>query len=277
MVPDSIMRNLPFMTYVRLFCGHGFMHNCHFPPDFEVECDHKGVVIDYLGRTLSAGWYSALEGTRGGRCHIVLSGPSVAEVARPERLAECYSIWVNNSPKLALSAGVRPSLYLVADPDFIERQFASFHQFSELSDASMISFAGAARLLERGAPVPRPVYLFDDSRYPFRRRRGLGMEIHGANTVKGCHTVATTAVRAAMRMGFSEIYIFGLDLGGSKRFYAEQSPEPSRLDAWFGEISAEFRNLAREASARGVKLVNCSPVTCLPADIMEIRNPEAVL
>lgn len=253
------------------------MHNGRFPPEYEVEYDHKGVAIDYCGRHLSAGWYSALANTRKGRCHIVLSGPSVKMIEDPSLIGGSYSIWVNNSPRLALEADVQPSMYLVVDPDFIGRQFDSFQKFSAVSESYMISFAGASQLLECGNAAERPVYIFDDMRFPFRRRRLRGRTSHSLNAIRDCHTVAATAVRAAMLMGFTEIYIFGLDLGGTKRFYTEKNPEPSRLDAYHGEICEEFRKIAEEADVTGVKLFNCSPVSRLPRDIIEICDPNEAL
>lgn len=271
------MNNLSYIAFLRLCCGHCFMHNKRFPPEFAAEFDHTGMHIDYCGRTLNAGWYSALENTWNGRCNIVLSGPSIKTIAHPRLLARSFSIWVNNSPTLALAVGVQPSMYLVADPDFIERQYDSFEKFSAISESCMISFAGASQLLEAGSPVERPFYVFDDMRFPFRRRYIRGSDSHSLNSINNCHTVATTAVRAAMLMGFTEIYIFGLDLGGTERFYAEAKPEPSRLDSYHEEICAEFRKIAAEAREKGVKLVNCSPVSRLPVDIMEIRDPNDAL
>ena len=67
------------------------------------------------------------------------------------------------------------------------------------------------------------------------------------------------------------------DNAGTERFYAELKPEPNRLDPYHEEICAEFRKIAAEAREKSVKLVNCSPVSRLPVEIMEILDPNDAL
>jgi hypothetical protein len=251
-------------------------HNRHFPPSFEVDADHLGLNISRCGHSLRAGWYSALADTRRGACNIVLSGPSVKSIIEPARLGREFSIWVNNSPVLATAAGVRPSLYLVVDPGFVRRNPDPFLANCANADLCISSFICLSHLLRQRQWNGARAFVCDDPRMPLRRSNCGRVATGGSNLLDGGHTVAHAACRAAMLMGFKELRLFGLDLGG-QRFYGETKPEPSRIERQFLDICAEMEQLAADARLAGVSIVNCSPNSRLPASIIGKADPNEVL
>jgi hypothetical protein len=270
------MQDFLYWLYLRLAGGRSNWHNRHFPPSFEVACDHASIQLECRGHRMQAAWFSSLTGTKTGRCHIVLSGPSIKTIKKPSLLGSKYSIWVNNSPVLAIEAGVRPSLYLVCDRGYVKRQLASFQKFSALSDACLNPFCVPHELLLRADCVAHKTYLFDDPAIPLRRQKRDDGPVT-LNCIKGGHSVGVTALRAAMQMGFGEILLFGLDLGGQARFYDEAHPEPSNLQRQHAIICAEFTAVADEAHAAGVKIMNCSPQSRLSDEIFEKCDPNDAL
>jgi hypothetical protein len=267
---------------LRFAQGRRQWHNRLYPPSLDVAFDHHEIVMARRGRELKAGWYSALHHSRQGRCHIVLSGASVATIERPEWLGSHYSIWVNGSPELAFRVGILPELYVVSDPTFVRRCPDVFRRYAAGARRHLISFAVAAEVL-RAASGCDGCYLYDNWRTPFRRAR-FGAESDetetrpmGRNQIREGRSVVLTALRAAMALGFSEILVFGLDLGGGGRFYQERAPQPTTLLDDRGVVLRELAEVADEAEQRGITILNCSPDSAVGDDIFPRYDPNRLI
>jgi hypothetical protein len=265
----SLLSNLA----LRFDGGKAYWHNRLFPLRLHAALDHRGVHLALDGRVLRAGWYSALRDQFTGTCHIVVSGPSVQTIRDPTRLCSHFNIWANGSPALALEHQISPDLYVTCDTGFLERQLSTFVRYSERSSATLLSFTAAATLLRFGTTAGS-CYLYDDTRKPFRLP--VNLPRLDANAIVSGHSVAVICVNAALDLGFRDLRIFGLDLGGG-RFYAEQKAEPSSLDKNFESICDDFRRLRKLADEKEARILNCSPHSRLPESIFERSCPNRAL
>ncbi|NCY02865.1 MAG: hypothetical protein EBX36_08145, partial [Planctomycetia bacterium] len=195
-------------------------------------------------------------------------------IEQPARLRLRPNIWANGSPALALEHGIRPDLYVACDTGFLERRLEDFRRYSEGSAATLLSFTAAATLLRFGRTAGA-CHFYDDTRKPFRLP--VDHPRSDANAIVSGHTVAVICVTAALDLGFRDVRVFGLDLGGARRFYAEASAEPSRLEQNFENICADFRRLRRLADEKGARILNCSPASRLPETILERDCPNRAL
>jgi hypothetical protein len=268
------MQDLLFRIKLRLLGGQKNWHNRRFPPSFKGNLSEESLELSYNGNSINARWLSSLKGS--GACNIVLSGPSVKGIRNPRLLNKNYNIWVNGAVCLAQQANIKPSLYLVSDPSYIKNKTADFIRFSNSASKTLINFAGLSELLRRIEGVHDRFYLFDDPRMPFREASEFPVQFP-ENAIRGGHSVVLSAIRIAFRMGFREIFLYGLDLGGTSRFYQEGQPEPSHMDRDFEIIRREMRQVAMEASALGVKLWNCSTNSRLDSTIIKQIEPNVAL
>lgn len=278
-------KELLYRAGLRIFLGREYWHYRKFPPDLHFDFDHRRVLMKYRSHSLRASWYSSLRGTQRGRCHVILSGPSVGVVREPRLLGGEYSIWANGSPALAEQAGITPSLYVVTDGGYIRRRRRDYVHYAGRAQGVLLNFNGASELLRHEVPAGN-FYLFDDPASPWRRARppeGPERDARldcdeNTNCIRVGLTVAVTCLQAALDLGFTEIYVFGLDLGGpARRFYREGSPEPSRLREHRQEILREMALIAARARERDVSITNCSPLSGLPETIFPRADPNEVL
>ena len=271
--------DLAYRLGLRVAGGSARWHNRDFPPSLALHCSEREVELCRDGAVLRLQWFSTLDGGFDGRCHVVLSGPSVGRIGSPERLGSCFGFWANGSPALAETLGLQPSMYVVSDPGFAARRHGELLRHCERAERYLVSFGCAARLLG-AAPSDRRGYVFDSPERPFRAAVGAANASHpgfALNQLVSGGTVALICVNAALRMGFKEIVMFGLDLTDQPRFFDAADAEPSRLMGDMPMIVAGFRNAMRDAEARGARIVNCSPGTALDSRIVPHGDPEAWL
>lgn len=282
-VPMRAVREVLFRALLRTCWGRSYWHHRKNPPDFHCDYDHRRMLFSRGAYSLRAGWYSALRGTERGRCHIVLSGPSVSGIREPHHLGGACSIWANGSPALAVAAGITPSFYVVTDGGFFRRRRDDYLRYARLAMANLINFNGVSELLRFASPAGE-FHVFDDPASPWHRARptkrsGRLESGENANCLRVGSSVAITCLRAAMDLGFTEIYVFGLDLGGGgePRFYRELKPEPSRLLKDHDEIVGELREIAGWARQQDVRIVNCALSSRLAESVFPKADPNDIL
>lgn len=282
---DGLVQAFLHRAWLRVCVGSGYWHYRFFPPALHIDCDHRRILLSRGGHSVRAKWYSLLRGTERGRCHVVLSGPSVNAIAQPERLGLCYGIWANGSPALASAVNIKPSLYVVTDRGYLKRRHKDYLQYASIAQSNLINFAGASELLKRSS-LAGNYFVFDDPDSPWHRarpRKVLDADDYCAdqdantNCIRVRQTVAITCLLAAMDLGFTDIYVFGLDLGGRQRFYAEALSEPSHLARDFDLMHREFLDIAQQAKSRGVRIINCSVDSRLDANVFPKQDANEAL
>ena len=112
-------------------------------------------------------------------------------------------------------------------------------------------------------------------------KQGLGYSFDVALGVFDADTVAYAALQVLVSGGARHVYVHGLDLTlqNGLRFYDEgPTPQASRLVRNFSQlIEPSFRFAAAQWRTRGVSVFNLSPISALPADIIERLDWQALL
>lgn len=231
---------------------------------------------------------------KGHSCFVVASGPSLGEVDLT-RLGDHACFGVNGA--IARYAGLRrgPSHYVITDPDFIRHRFhlveAAFatRPFFFLSAAAISSICErnpallsrtSVSLIEThfcryGEPRLEPheiehLVATHDTLSASSWRIGFSRDIEVG--LFSAHTVAYYPIQIASYMGFSEVYLLGVDLGSTGaqvRFYERAgSARPSRMDRDLNKyILPSFAVLAQVCrEAPDFRVFNLSPISRLPAE-----------
>lgn len=227
-------------------------------------------------------------------CFVVGSGPSLADVDLA-RLDDHACFAVNGA--IAGYAGLhrRPTHYVITDPDFVQHRFhlveAAFaaRPFFFLSaaaisaicehDPSLLSCTPIA-LIEThfcryGEPRLQPheierLVATHDALRALSWRIGFSRDIEIG--LFSAHTVAYYPIQIASYMGFSEVYLLGVDLGSAGtqiRFYERNgAARPSRMDRDLEKyILPSFEVLAQVCrEAPDFRVFNLSATSRLPAE-----------
>ena len=288
---------------LRLFAGRRYWHNRAFDDRFaclpdEARAGHGFIVWEQrhvfpvLHPSVGPGRINA-----GRSCHLIASGPSLLAIPARQRLLDRFSVVVNGAHAAVDRAGRRFDLYVVTDPRFVRDQWDLFCAGLNAARA----FAGDHRIfvevLQRDPHVlvGRRLILFNNLRCPYQRRRdddsawcaypGVAVGANGcgfsANPEVGVfpgETVVYPCLQLLCGWHFREIYVFGMDLSGGRRSYAEAEPAPSQLTRQYEEyIKPSLRLAAAAARARGVAIWNCSLASALPESILPKLAPERAL
>lgn len=237
-------------------------------------------------------------------CHIIASGPSLAALREPARLFRDFTICMNGSFRLAQQVNARCDLYLTLDGGFIRRRFADFKTGVETSRHLLVDHLMLFFLLERDPELGRRLnpFLYDDPNRPYRshallharsivsafrvgedfipdpRTGGLLICKHPLLGIARSSSVICSALQAAWLMGFEEVRIYGMDLGGPGRFYRESSKaEPTRLERDYEEhLLPWFQAFAAQCVGPSFRVFNCSTTSRLPAEILPRLDPNAL-
>ncbi|PLX82072.1 MAG: hypothetical protein C0616_03130 [Desulfuromonas sp.] len=186
------------------------------------------------------------------------------------------------------------SYYLVADVGFVRRQWKNFVEGVKKARSLLVDHRVLKEVLETDPDIlgDKKVVLFDQVKRPFNKplptpghvpEQGLffnGLQEFSINPdhgFAGVKTVAYLALQVSIALGYDQIVYYGLDLGGSRRFYEEESPEKSMIDQDYEQfIEPHFAWGADACRTLGVKVVNASPYSRLPASIFPRVEPGSV-
>lgn len=235
----------------------------------------------------------SLAGRFNGRCNLLLSGPSVNSLEDPRRIGNHDWIGVNGSPSLFAEDIPRMRIYHVNDSTYLGSSLDAFLRFAGAAEYTVIDYRGMFELL-RLVPEDLPstkFVVYDSWAYPLRLPLGKIQSLVDAPSHKGLYispdlslglptggTVAYTAGQIAWRSGYDALYIYGLDMTNSGRFYRESNQQPQMLDKSFEKvIRPSFELLAGESSRTGFRIFNCNPESRLPADVIPHLNAEESL
>ena len=242
---------------------------------------------------------------RGRGCFVVASGPSLATV-NVGALAGNASFAVNGAIARYDANTPGPNYYVITDPDFVEHRFPLVEAAFAARPYLLLSAAAMSAICERSPSLFRKadVSLIETHfcRYGQPRLKEPQIEalvaahktLHASSARIGfscdaelglfsAHTVAYYPIQIACYMGFSEVYLLGVDLGGSGnqiRFYERVgSARPSRLGHDLEKyILPSFSVLKRVTEAHpGFRVYNLSASSRLPAELVPRLTLDAAL
>jgi hypothetical protein len=232
-----------------------------------------------------------------GGCNVIASGPSVLDIPNRQRLLDRYSVVVNGAHAAVERGDRRFDLYVVTDPSFVHRNWDLFCAGLDVARSFAADHRVYVEILERDPRVlaGRRLVLFNNPCEPYLGRRigpeawrdlprvrvsseGAAFSGDPSVGVFPGETVVYSCLQLLCGWGFRDIYLFGVDLTGGVRSYAEAVPAPSRLRCQYEKaILPSFRLAAEAARAWGVALWNCSPVSLLPTEVLPKLAPEIAL
>lgn len=276
--------------------GPGYGHWRYFGPEYRAEALDDGWRITLDGRTRHFGSLSGCL-PAGGTIHILLSGPSVSTIERPQRLVRAPSITVNGSYRALNAPGFegRSDLYVVSDVGFVRRQWASFVDGVRAARAVALDHRVLIEVVRRDPALvaATDIRVFDNLRRPYGRSSRFWRDppadvvcrgrkgAFSTNVRHGFHpsgTVGYLALQIAAAQRPARIVLFGLDLTDGPRFYPEDRPEKAMLMLDLHQtILPDFALAAGVLRAQGIEVINASPDSVLADTVFPRRDPNAVL
>ena len=245
--------------------------------------------------------FANVRGSQEGDLFIVASGPSAREFPLA-RYSHIPMFALNGSIRMFDEAGLSPLFYMCDDGSFVRNRLPLLLQAIELSQNLALSPGVIDNLLslQETALDNRDVYRFErvnrpveneavlsDRRFAWRARRDTDMECDFSllrqkpnrigfcrNLVKGYfsgRTIPYAGIQLAYHLGFSRVFLVGVDLDSSRgRFYEQGSDAvPSRLDSdYFDYILPCFELMARRVLGTDFRVYNLSLDSRLPADLI---------
>ena len=249
--------------------------------------------------------FSSIRRPAGDVAHLILSGPSVADIGYSE-LDLPAVMGVNGSIALRRShPHLRFAYYAMLDAGFVSRRrdlVADVLAQDLLLFVTPEVLRGIAQLfspddircriavfeeVHQRAYLPRaqpeqlartlrddPDLVLFDAHAPIHP---LGFSLDPARGLFGGGTVAYSALQLLVWLGFRTLYLHGLDLRGasvSPRFYESADARlPSALDRQFdSHIRPAFRDASRLLGARGLRIYNLSPGSALDESVFPKRH-----
>jgi hypothetical protein len=296
-----------FWNYLacRLWQPRDYWHNRHFDGRYRAEASPRGAwSVSWRGEPVVTHSLEELAGEpHPPVCHIIASGPSLASVRSPGRLFDGFTVCLNGSFRFAQQAGKVADLYLTNDGGFIRRRWADFRNGAIGSRRVLLDHLMLFFLLRQDASLARQLslFLYDDPNRPYlarseeraaalareyaagkdfiqgRRAGTVRISRHPGVGIARSSSVVCSALQMAWLMKFREVRIYGMDLGGDERFYAEGSrPEPSRLDRDYEEeLLPWFREFAAHCCGPEFRVLNCAPNSRLPDEVFPRVDPNA--
>ena len=252
--------------------------------------------------------FSSIRRPAGDVAHLILSGPSVADIGYSE-LDLPAVMGVNGSIALRRShPHLRFAYYAMLDAGFVSRRrdlVADVLAQDLLLFVTPEVLRGIAQLfspddircriavfeeVHQRAYLPRaqpeqlartlrddPDLVLFDAHAPIHP---LGFSLDPARGLFGGGTVAYSALQLLVWLGFRTLYLHGLDLRGasvSPRFYESADARlPSALDRQFdSHIRPAFRDASRLLGARGLRIYNLSPGSALDERVSQAPLDDA--
>ncbi|WP_449412980.1 hypothetical protein [Pandoraea soli] len=273
-------------------------HNERLWPHARIERDAMGAIERFTWRSRRVPLVRRAELQRLRRlpCHIIASGPSVADIDY-EALPMHHVMGVNGAIALTDHAPVKFNFYCILDAGFVRQRPDLARRVVARDLVLFVTPVVLARLLDTfpASAFGCRFYLVDDifkrgmeaARTPealradpqvaasatFLGEQGrLGYSFDLDHGFFHGGTVAYFALQVATWLGFTELYLHGVDLrdaAQTPRFYETlQTRAPTRLDVEFSSlIEPSFRHAAAVLRARGVRVENLSYASALGEDI----------
>ncbi|HLR78468.1 MAG TPA: hypothetical protein VK062_05385, partial [Burkholderiaceae bacterium] len=285
---------------VRALRGRANRHNAHLWPYVSITRDRAGHItrIAVQGYDIPLTRLDDAFASMGDNVHIVLSGPSVAEIDYA-RLPRLQAMGVNGSILLQDRADIDFPFYCLIDrtfvrnrPDVVDRIVSEQGRvlfvtpdvvryicdyvpldrircriclIEDIAEAAYKPACSPASLKALQA-AGRDILVFDE-------QVPLGFSFDPCVGWFDADTVAYVALQVAVWGGARRVYFHGLDIKGAAsapRFYHEGNrPLGSRLEQNFDRlIEPSFRQAVAHLRDRGVDVYNLSPDSALRPDVM---------
>lgn len=234
-------------------------------------------------------------------CFIVATGPSINQIDF-SHLQGRTCIGVNGSILKSEEYSLPFRSHVIADRQFFKDRFELVRKALMSGAECLFSFRGLSVICERQPELLRDarVFLLDEITARFGQPklsavnfdaaadRDPDLVLHpSARPSKGWvgfsrdirkgvftgQTIAFSAVQVAVWLGYTRIFILGMDLGGTgdrARFYESgEKAAPIRLDRdYVSYIQPAFEVASKLRGALGIQIYNLSPDSRLPAAII---------
>ncbi|MBD9398833.1 lipopolysaccharide core biosynthesis protein [Pseudomonas sp. PDM11] len=250
---------------------------------------------------MRVGNLAELRNSCSGDLFIIASGPSAGGFPL-QRYSHLPMIAVNGSIRLFTDAGVTPYFYLCDDSSFVRNRLSLLMEAVESAQHLALSPRVIKNLIERvpNALDGRSIFrfqrvnrlageqaAFSDRRFAWRARRDRDLECQfslfqqkpnrigfSRNLEKGYfsnRTVPYAGVQLAYHLGFTRVFMVGLDLSSSAGRFYEQGKDavPSRLDSDYEDyILPCFRLMSERVTGSKFQVFNLSSGSRLPETIV---------
>lgn len=283
-----------------MLLGRRWKHIDTLHPDFYLERTNQGYRV-FWKKTCQGELSSvvSLKHTRSGSCFIVATGPSLAQVDI-RQIKRYDTISLNGAIRKFSDAGFSPTHAMAVDRRIFERCPDFIRESIESGATCFFSPVGISRICEQGLRLPpadRGYLLESIARkfdQPLDGKRSF-LSRHQDNPMIYCSdkypaqdgiigfsadanagffsfkTVAGWAVQAAVWMGYRNIFILGMDLGGTgmSHFYAnEANKKPDFLRDYDPYIRVSFEQTRRAMDNLGFCVYNLSEKSVLSEHII---------
>ena len=234
-------------------------------------------------------------------CYIIASGPSLADFDL-SRLGGRTCFWVNGSIAKATECGLPVSFFVVTDKNFARDRFELVRQGIASGADCIFGFRVLNEIAEREPALLASERLFliqeinaryataklDSAAFDVWAEGEAGLFLHESGRLKRGwvgfsqaidkgvftgQTVVYSALQVACALGFRQVFILGMDLGGTgtlARFYESGgNVAGSRLDDDFEPYIVPSFELARRLTGdMGIEIYNVSPRSRLPNSVI---------
>ncbi len=232
---------------------------------------------------------------KGRRCFILATGPSIQEQDLNSLRAEiCFA--VNNFFVHKDFSVINPEYYCIAPlhPPFTEEDGVRWLEEMNRRMKERTFFLGLSdkALVERNRLLKEQeiYYLAFNSRSSFVQWNPYLTDLAGPLPPQP--SVTLIAITVAIYMGFSEIYLLGVDhsfpfhMGESRHFYKETErklgedsykahQDNQEFFLQMAELFNKYKILRKNAESKGIRIVNATPGSLL--DVFEMEDLHAVL
>lgn len=234
-------------------------------------------------------------------CFIVATGPSINQIDFSD-LKGRTCIGVNGSILKSEEYSLPFRSHVIADRQFFKDRFELVRKAVMSGAECLFTFRGLSVICERQPELLRDarIFLLDEITARFGQPQLSGVDFYAAadrdpdlvlhpsarpskgwvgfsrEIRKGVftgQTIAFSALQVAVWLGYTRIFILGMDLGGTReraRFYESgKKAAPMRLDRDYESyIQPAFEVASKLRSALGIQIYNLSPDSRLPAAII---------
>lgn len=316
--PLKRARNTLFKLLYRYTHSRAYQHNERLGFGVSIERDEAGRLAGMRIRGERVPCVNAMPMAAGrkagtfsdnGECHLIATGPSINGIDY-EALDMRRAMGVNGAIALRRRFDVRFDYYCIVDAGFVRNHGELVDQIVAEPLTLFATPCVMWHIAQRCAPsrMRCRVFLLDEMLFPagrsaltteqldaqllaardaaalawFDARRTLGFSLDIRRGVFEGRTVAYTGLQVLASLGFSDIYVHGLDLvdaARTPRFYEQPGAmQASQLDAHLRDVIApSFRHAAALLRRRGVSVTNLSMHSALGEDVMPKRAWETLL
>ncbi|MCS4313123.1 KDO transferase-3 [Pseudomonas sp. BIGb0381] len=244
--------------------------------------------------------FAACRNAESGAVFIIASGPS-AKSFPLEKFAHVPMITMNGAISMFMNTGIKPSFYACTDRSFSTQQPDLFNYAMAVSQRVALweDHARSSRVPPTGEFYPlskatKPSWLdvalgrqkelvTDHSLITFRKRP-IGFSKDMSQGFFDARTVAYLAIQLAFHVGFSKVFLVGVDLNeNSGRFYETKDSinSPCGLDQHYDtRILPSFELMSKKVMGDDFMVYNLSDISKIPDGVIArvtVAQVEAML